>query len=149
MDAILAGLTANLLSPIVLFFVIGLAAALARSDLSIPEPFAKALSLYLMLAIGFKGGAEVARVGPDVDLLLLVGAGVATNGNKIWRLCPTCPISGCRPTTTRASCLPCCRRARPRPPYLPSHRPLRSPPPPRQSRRAPASRSPSSLRQQR
>ncbi len=29
-----------------------------------------------MLAIGFKGGAEVARVGPDVDLLLLVGAGV-------------------------------------------------------------------------
>ena len=76
MDAILAGLTANLLSPIVLFFVIGLAAALARSDLSIPEPFAKALSLYLMLAIGFKGGAEVARVGPDFDLLLLVGAGV-------------------------------------------------------------------------
>ena len=76
MDAILAGLSANLLSPIVLFFVVGLGAALARSDLSIPEPFAKALSLYLMLAIGFKGGAEVARVGPDIDLFLLVLVGV-------------------------------------------------------------------------
>lgn len=76
MDAVIAGLSANLLSPIVLFFVVGLTAALARSDLSIPEPFAKALSLYLMLAIGFKGGAEVARVGPDIDLLLLVLVGV-------------------------------------------------------------------------
>lgn len=77
MDVILNILTANLLSPIVLFFVLGLAAAIARSDLNIPEPFAKALSLYLMLAIGFKGGAEVARAGLDSALLLLILAGIA------------------------------------------------------------------------
>lgn len=77
MDVILNILTANLLSPIVLFFVLGLAAAIARSDLNIPEPFTKALSLYLMLAIGFKGGAEVARAGLDSALLLLILAGIA------------------------------------------------------------------------
>lgn len=77
MDVILNILAANLLSPIVLFFVLGLAAAIARSDLNIPEPFAKALSLYLMLAIGFKGGAEVARAGLDSALLMLILAGIA------------------------------------------------------------------------
>ena len=77
MDVILNILTANLLSPIVLFFVLGLAAAIARSDLNIPEPFTKALSLYLMLAIGFKGGAEVARAGLDSALLMLILAGIA------------------------------------------------------------------------
>lgn len=76
MEAILAVLADNLLSPIVLFFAIGIAAALARSDLSIPEPFAKALSLYLMLAIGFKGGAAVSRAGLDIDLFLLIAAGM-------------------------------------------------------------------------
>ncbi len=76
MDGVIGVLAANLLSPMVLFFVLGLAAALARSDLNIPEPFAKALSLYLMLAIGFKGGAEVARAGLDAELLMMIGAGV-------------------------------------------------------------------------
>lgn len=51
---------ANLISPPILFFVLGLIAALVRSDLSIPEAIAKALSLYLVMAIGFKGGAEMA-----------------------------------------------------------------------------------------
>ncbi|TCP60066.1 hypothetical protein EV663_11362 [Rhodovulum bhavnagarense] len=67
---------ANLLSPIVLSFALGLAAALARSDLSVPEAAAKALSLYLLFAIGFKGGAGVAAHGLDATLLLALGAGV-------------------------------------------------------------------------
>ena len=46
----------NLLSPMVLFFVLGFVAAMARSDLSVPEAFAKGLALYLLLSIGFKGG---------------------------------------------------------------------------------------------
>ncbi|MEM6266765.1 MAG: sodium-dependent bicarbonate transport family permease, partial [Pseudomonadota bacterium] len=37
-------------SPVVLFFVLGLLAAFARSDLAIPEAIAKAMSLYLMAA---------------------------------------------------------------------------------------------------
>jgi hypothetical protein len=57
--------TGNLLSPVVLFFVLGVAAAYAQSDLAIPEPISKALSLYLMLAIGFKGGVALASSGLD------------------------------------------------------------------------------------
>lgn len=65
----------NLLSPMVLFFILGLMAALARSDLTIPESVAKLLALYLMMAIGFKGGAEVARNGVTSGMLILMGIG--------------------------------------------------------------------------
>lgn len=58
-----------------LFFALGLAAALARSELSIPDAIAKALALYLMLAIGFKGGVEVARSGVDGRLLATMAVG--------------------------------------------------------------------------
>ncbi len=63
-------------SPVVLFFVLGLAAAFARSDLTIPEPIAKALSLYLMAAIGIKGGVAVAKSGIDATVLSALGAGI-------------------------------------------------------------------------
>lgn len=66
----------NLLSPMVLFFALGLAAALARSDLTMPEAAAKLLALYLMMSIGFKGGAEIARHGADSTLLAGIAAGV-------------------------------------------------------------------------
>ena len=67
----------NLLSPMVLFFVVGLFAAFARSDLTVPEPVAKLLSLYLLMSIGFRGGAEVAHHGLTPQLLGSVVAGVA------------------------------------------------------------------------
>jgi uncharacterized protein len=66
---------ANLLSPPVLFFALGLMAALAKSDLAVPEAVAKTLAIYLMIAIGFKGGVEVARFGMDTGLLLALGGG--------------------------------------------------------------------------
>ena len=69
--------SANLLSPVVLFFMLGLGAALARSDLEVPQAVAKVLALYLMLAIGFKGGAEVAKHGADLQLFASLLAGVA------------------------------------------------------------------------
>lgn len=59
----------NLLSPVVLFFVLGLTAALAKSDLAIPEQVAKTIALYLMFAIGFKGGAGMAAHGLDAKLV--------------------------------------------------------------------------------
>ncbi len=68
---------ANLLSPMVLFFALGLAASLARSDLSVPEAVAKLLALYLMMAIGFKGGAAVAKSGIDLQLVGVMLAGMA------------------------------------------------------------------------
>jgi hypothetical protein len=67
----------NLLSPMVLFFALGLAAALARSDLSIPDAIAKFLAVYLLLSIGFRGGAEVNHHGLTVQLMLTILAGVA------------------------------------------------------------------------
>lgn len=66
----------NLISPPVLFFALGVAAALARSDLAIPEAIAKGLSLYLMLAIGFKGGVAAAEHGLGLDLISLIAAAV-------------------------------------------------------------------------
>ncbi len=66
----------NLLSPIVLSFVLGLGAALARSDLSVPEAVAKGISLYLLFAIGFKGGAGVAAHGLEGRLIATILAGV-------------------------------------------------------------------------
>lgn len=67
---------ANLLSPIVLSFVLGAGAALARSDLSVPEAVAKGISIYLLFAIGFKGGASLADHGIDATLGLSLLAGV-------------------------------------------------------------------------
>ena len=76
MDGILALAADNLLSPIILFFALGLGAAFARSDLSIPEAIAKGMSIYLLFAIGFKGGASVADHGIDATLILSLVAGL-------------------------------------------------------------------------
>ena len=66
----------NLISPIILSFVLGLCAALARSDLTIPEAVAKGMSIYLLFAIGFKGGAGVAAHGVDGTLIATILAGI-------------------------------------------------------------------------
>lgn len=76
MDGVLGLAGANLVSPIILSFVLGLVAALARSDLSFPEAIAKGLSLYLLFAIGFKGGAGVAAHGVEVRLVAALLSGV-------------------------------------------------------------------------
>jgi hypothetical protein len=55
----------NLSSPPLLFFFLGAAAALIRSDLEIPTQVAKALSVYLLMAIGFKGGVALAETELD------------------------------------------------------------------------------------
>ncbi len=68
---------ALLTSPAILFFFIGAAAAFARSDLAIPEPVAKGLSLYLMLCIGFKGGVEARAAGFNGDFLAAGAIGIA------------------------------------------------------------------------
>lgn len=66
----------NLLSPAVLFFVLGLGAALARSDLSVPRSIAQFLALYLLMSIGYRGGAEVAHQGLRYELLAALAAGL-------------------------------------------------------------------------
>ncbi len=66
----------TLTSPVILFFCLGFLAALVRSDLSIPEAVAKAMSIYLMVAIGLKGGVEVSKSGFTPDLMAAAGAGL-------------------------------------------------------------------------
>ncbi|MFK7732736.1 MAG: sodium-dependent bicarbonate transport family permease [Pseudomonadales bacterium] len=51
----------NLTSPPLLFFLLGVFAVVIRSDLDIPDQVAKFLSLYLLFAIGFKGGVAIAE----------------------------------------------------------------------------------------
>jgi hypothetical protein len=68
---------ATLSSPVILFFILGLAAAFARSDLTIPEAVAKGLSIYLMIAIGLKGGVAVSKSGFTPDLAVAAAAGIA------------------------------------------------------------------------
>ena len=55
-------LLSNLLSPIVLAFVLGLAARSMGSDLRLPKDFYTSLSIYLLFALGLKGGVELSAV---------------------------------------------------------------------------------------
>ncbi len=73
----LAAAGGNLLQPAVLFFALGLMAALARSNLTLPRDAAKTLSLILMLCIGFKGGVEARAHGLDAGFLKAAGLGLA------------------------------------------------------------------------
>ncbi len=75
MNGILVSAGNNLLSPIILSFALGFFAAIVRSDLTIPEAMAKALSIYLLFAIGFKGGVSVSSNEFDSGVLMALIAG--------------------------------------------------------------------------
>lgn len=62
-------LAENLISPVVLCFALGIIARWIKSDLSIPEPIYQGLSIYLLLAIGLKGGAALA-VTPFSEMIM-------------------------------------------------------------------------------
>lgn len=64
---------------VVLFFVLGVFAKLVKSDLRLPEPLYETLTIYLLLAIGLKGGLELSRqpmlaLLPQVGAVVLLGA---------------------------------------------------------------------------
>jgi hypothetical protein len=60
----------NILSPPILFFFMGVFSKAVRSDLTIPQPIPKLLSLYLLFAIGFKGGVELSHSGISTEIFL-------------------------------------------------------------------------------
>lgn len=76
MESFLSLALDNLGSPLILAFALGVIAALARSDLVFPEAAAKAISIYLLFAIGFKGGVSVADHGIDGALAATLIAGL-------------------------------------------------------------------------
>ncbi len=71
-----ASVFSNLLSAPVLFFALGLLACFARSDLEIPQPVSKLLSLYLLMSIGLKGGVALSKTGFSIEVVSGLGAGV-------------------------------------------------------------------------
>jgi hypothetical protein len=66
----------NFLSPPVLFFFLGALAVMVRSDLGIPPQISKFLSIYLLFAIGFKGGVALVQDPPDLLMLKTLGYAV-------------------------------------------------------------------------
>lgn len=59
----------NLLTPMVLCYLLGLVAGGLGSDLRVPKQFYEAITIYLLFAIGFKGGVEIAQIGPGSMIL--------------------------------------------------------------------------------
>lgn len=60
----------------ILFFFFGLLAVFVGSNLEVPQQIAKFFSLYLLMAIGFKGGVALAQSGIDATMLLAIAAGM-------------------------------------------------------------------------
>lgn len=69
----------NLVSPPILFFVLGIVAGFLKSDLNVPDQISRYLSIYLMMAIGFKGGVAIAET-PEINgqIIATILAGIAT-----------------------------------------------------------------------
>ena len=66
----------NLLDPAILFFVFGIFAGAVRSNLEIPPQIAKFLSLYLLMALGLKGGFALAKSGMTLEIAISLSAAI-------------------------------------------------------------------------
>ena len=66
----------NLLDPAILFFIFGVLAGFARSNLEIPPAISRFLSLYLLMALGLKGGFALAQSGLTTEVATSLGAAI-------------------------------------------------------------------------
>jgi uncharacterized protein len=69
-------IVSNILNPAILFFFLGVTAVLVKSDLEIPPPIPKLFSLYLLMAIGFKGGVELIKSGITQEVIFTLLAAI-------------------------------------------------------------------------
>ncbi|MEA5550078.1 sodium-dependent bicarbonate transport family permease [Anabaena cylindrica UHCC 0172] len=69
-------IVSNILNPPVLAFFMGMLAVFLKSDLEIPAPIPKLFSLYLLFAIGFKGGVELVKSGISQEVILTMLAAI-------------------------------------------------------------------------
>lgn len=69
----------NLTNPALLFFVLGILAVYVKSDLEIPPNSSKFISIYLLFAIGFKGGQELSheKLTEEIAWSMAFGIGIA------------------------------------------------------------------------
>ena len=66
----------NLTNPALLFFALGILAVYLKSDLEIPPNSSKFISLYLLFAIGFKGGQELSHQNINGEIILSMIFGI-------------------------------------------------------------------------
>lgn len=66
----------NFLDPAILFFLFGVFAGLIKSNLTIPEPLTKFLSLYLLMALGLKGGFALSKSGFDYEIVVTLSIAI-------------------------------------------------------------------------
>ena len=66
----------NFLDPAILFFVFGAFAGAVKSNLEIPQPIARFLSLYLLMALGLKGGFALHKSGFTLEIGLALGLAI-------------------------------------------------------------------------
>ncbi len=64
----------SFVDPAILFFVFGILAGLLRSNLEIPPQIARFLSLYLLMALGLKGGFALSQSGMTTEVVVSLGA---------------------------------------------------------------------------
>lgn len=67
---------ANFLDPAILFFIFGAFAGAVKSNLEIPQPIARFLSLYLLMALGLKGGFALHKSGFTTEIGFSLGLAV-------------------------------------------------------------------------
>lgn len=81
---------ASFLDPVILFFILGVASGLLKSDLKIPKAIYVTLSAYLLLSIGIKGGIELSHstfssiVWPAIGTVS-IGIGITLLANQLLR----------------------------------------------------------------
>ncbi len=86
----------NLISPIVLAFLLGMIARWVKSDLQIPDALYQGLSIYLLFAIGLKGGVALSETSPSELVWPIVATlilGVVTPISAFFIL-KKAPVSG-------------------------------------------------------
>lgn len=66
----------NFLDPAILFFIFGAFAGAVKSNLEIPQPIARFLSLYLLMALGLKGGFALQKSGFTLEIALALGLAI-------------------------------------------------------------------------
>jgi hypothetical protein len=66
-------LISNLTNPTLLFFLLGIVAAVLKSDLEVPPGSVKFISLYLLFSIGFRGGQELAHESFGYEVFAILG----------------------------------------------------------------------------
>ena len=67
----------SLLDPAILFFAFGVLAGALKSNLEIPQPISRFLSLYLLMALGLKGGFALAKSGLTAEVVTSLASAIA------------------------------------------------------------------------